>query len=108
VPERQERGHTVELALLVRGKDLLVAGLDPLEADWPTFVLLLQPAGEQRSVDSKPRMDPERAVDTSSDEIGDNEDERDDERDEEAQRDADTRERDERRSLDFARLELLA
>jgi hypothetical protein len=47
-------------------------------------------------------------VDTSSDEIGDNEDERDDERDEEAQRDADTRERDERRRLDFARLELLA
>lgn len=47
-------------------------------------------------------------VDTSSDEIGDNEDERDDERDEEAQRDADPRERDERRSLDFARLELLA
>jgi hypothetical protein len=40
--------------------------------------------------------------------MGDNEDERDDERDEEAQRDADTRERDERRSLDFARLELLA
>lgn len=43
-------------------------------------------------------------ADSSSDEIGDNEDERDDERNEKAQRDGDTRERDERRSLDFARL----
>lgn len=44
----------------------------------------------------------------SPDEIGDNENERDEERDEEGERDADTREGDERRSFDFARLELLA
>jgi hypothetical protein len=43
-----------------------------------------------------------------SDEIGHNEDERDNDGDEDAQPDADTREGDERRSLDFARFELLA
>jgi len=51
---------------------------------------------------------PRDSAQASPDEIGDNENERDDERDEEGERDADTREGDERRSLDFARLELLA
>jgi hypothetical protein len=43
-----------------------------------------------------------------SEEIGHNEDERDNDGDEETQPDGDTREGDERRSLDFAGLELLA
>ena len=49
--QREERGNPVKVALLAIAKDLLVAGLDPHEADWPAFVLLLQPTGEQWSVE---------------------------------------------------------
>ena len=49
-----------------------------------------------------------KASRTRSDEIGHDEDERDNDRDKEAHPDGDTRYGDERRGLDFARLELLA
>jgi hypothetical protein len=41
--QREGRGHRVQLALLVRRKDLLVSGFDLLESNRPAFVLLFQP-----------------------------------------------------------------
>jgi hypothetical protein len=51
IAQREERGDSVHLALLRRRKDLLVTRLDLLPADWPAFVLLLQPTGEQGPVE---------------------------------------------------------
>jgi hypothetical protein len=48
--DREERGNPVKVSLLAILEDLLVAGLDFLEADWPASHSLTEKMGERLPV----------------------------------------------------------